>query len=99
MVPSSPGLTALCQLSARIGNNLDQVQAGGGKTSLKDNGNLWVKASGKWLARAMQEEMFLPVPQAAILDCIERNRELVQEYETPSGVGLRPSVETAMHAV
>src|SRR5437660_12853029 len=98
MVPSPPGLTALCQLSARIGQNLDLVQAGGGNTSLKDSSNLWVKASGKWLARAMEEDIFLPVPEVDILRCIAEGREHVQEYETPSGVKLRHSVETAMHA-
>ena len=60
---------------------------------------MWVKASGKWLVQAMREEMFLPVPQADILRCLEEDREYVREYKTASGSTLRPSVETAMHAV
>ena len=60
-------LTPLLRLSSKLGRNLDLVQAGGGNTSLKDNGTLWVKASGKWLVHAMDEEMFLPVPRADIL--------------------------------
>ena len=47
-------LARLVDLSARIGKNLDLVQAGGGNTSLKDDGTLWVKASGKWLSHAQK---------------------------------------------
>src|SRR5260370_6364652 len=92
-------LTPLLRLSAKLGQNLDLVQAGGGNTSLKDNGTLWVKASGKWLVRALEEEMFLPVPRADILRAIDEDREYVQEYTTQSGAALRPSVATSMHAV
>jgi len=78
-------LIPLRKLSAKLGANLDLVQAGGGNTSLKDNGTLWVKASGKWLVRAMREEMFLPVPQSDILQCMDQGREYVEEYTTASG--------------
>ncbi len=94
-----PDLTPLRKLSAKLGKNLDLVQAGGGNTSLKADDTLWVKASGKWLARAMHEEMFLPVRQADILRCMEGDEEYVEEYTTSSGETLRPSVETSMHAV
>ena len=75
------------------------MQAGGGNTSVKEQGTLWVKASGKWLIHAAQEDMFLPVPLADILRSIEQGFEYTQEYNTASGVLLRPSVETTMHAV
>jgi rhamnose utilization protein RhaD (predicted bifunctional aldolase and dehydrogenase) len=94
-----PGLDSLRALSAKLGQNLDLVQAGGGNTSLKDNGTLWVKASGKWLAHAMEEEMFLPVPVADILTFMDGDREYIEEYTTASGQTLRPSVETSMHAL
>src|SRR5690242_12423095 len=92
-------LAPLRRLSAKLGQNLDLVQAGGGNTSLKDNGTLWVKASGKWLIRAMEDEMFLPVPRAEILRSMDEDREYTEEYATLSGTLLRPSVETSMHAV
>jgi rhamnose utilization protein RhaD (predicted bifunctional aldolase and dehydrogenase) len=59
-------LPQLVELSARIGKNLDPVQAGGGNTSIKDNGTLWVKASGKWLIHTVEDDMFLLVPLADI---------------------------------
>ena len=55
-------LDSLISLSARIGGNSNLVQAGGGNTSLKEDGTLWIKASGKWLARAEHDDMFVPVP-------------------------------------
>src|SRR5712692_5957891 len=94
-----PDLTPLLRLSAKLGQNLDLVQAGGGNTSLKDNGTLWVKASGKWLVNAMEEEMFLPVRHTDILRSMDEGREYTEEYTTKSGATLRPSVETSMHVV
>jgi rhamnose utilization protein RhaD (predicted bifunctional aldolase and dehydrogenase) len=52
-------------LSARVGQHLNLVQAGGGNTSIKRDGSLWIRASGKWLINAGQEDMFLPVPLAS----------------------------------
>ncbi|MGC2656742.1 MAG: class II aldolase/adducin family protein [Bryobacteraceae bacterium] len=92
-------LQALVELSARVGQNLDLVQAGGGNTSLKDNGTVWVKASGKWLANALVDDMFLAVPMADILAKLAAHDERFGEYPTASGVRLRPSVETTVHGV
>jgi rhamnose utilization protein RhaD (predicted bifunctional aldolase and dehydrogenase) len=92
-------LEKLIELSARVGANLDLVQAGGGNTSIKHNGTLWVKASGKWLSRAAEDEMFLPVPLSDIERQLAAEDEKFPEYQTRTGIALRPSVETAVHAV
>lgn len=92
-------LDELVALSAQIGNNLDLVQAGGGNTSVKEDGVLWVKASGKWLSHAAKDDMFLPVPMADIARQLAAQDEKFPEYRTRSGAALRPSVETAVHAV
>jgi rhamnose utilization protein RhaD (predicted bifunctional aldolase and dehydrogenase) len=97
MLPDS--LAQLVEMSARIGKNLDLVQAGGGNTSIKDGRTLWVKASGKWLSHAAEDDMFLPVPMADIECQLAAEDERFLEYSTDSGVVLRPSVETAVHAV
>ncbi|MGH8324941.1 MAG: class II aldolase/adducin family protein, partial [Steroidobacteraceae bacterium] len=94
-----PDLEPLRQLSARIGHDLSLVQAGGGNTSIKEDGTLWVKASGKWLIHAAERDMFLPVPMAAILRSIDENRDYAGEHVASNGAPLRPSVETTMHAV
>jgi rhamnose utilization protein RhaD (predicted bifunctional aldolase and dehydrogenase) len=92
-------MAQLVELSARLGKNLDLVQAGGGNTSIKDTGTLWVKASGKWLSHAAEDDMFLPVPMADIERQLAAQDERFPEYQTGSGAVLRPSVETAVHAV
>jgi rhamnose utilization protein RhaD (predicted bifunctional aldolase and dehydrogenase) len=92
-------LEKLIAASARIGSNLDLVQAGGGNTSIKEDGTLWVKASGKWLSRANEDDMFLPVPMADIERQLAAEDEKFPEYRTRTGESLRPSVETAVHAV
>lgn len=92
-------LASLVKLSARIGRNLNLVQAGGGNTSLKDSGTLWIKASGKWMVNAEQDDMFVPVPESDIARNLEMGDEKFPEYSTASGTRLRPSVETTMHAV
>jgi rhamnose utilization protein RhaD (predicted bifunctional aldolase and dehydrogenase) len=97
MVPDS--LAKLIEVSARIGKNLDLVQAGGGNTSIKEAGTLWVKASGKWLSQAAEDDMFLPVPLADVEKQLAAEDEKFPEYQTMSGAVLRPSVETAVHAV
>ena len=48
---------------------------------------------------ATREEMFVPVPIADVIQDMDAGRDTTREYRTPSGVLLRPSVETSMHAV
>ncbi len=95
----SSELTSLVKLSAQIGRDLNLVQAGGGNTSIKDDETLWIKASGKWMVNAEEEDMFVPVPMADINRNLETSNERFPEYSTSSGALLRPSVETTMHAV
>lgn len=96
---TSNTLDSLVAASARIGGNPNLVQAGGGNTSLKDDRTLWIKASGMWLAHAATEDMFVPVPMEDIAERLRSGDEKFPEYRTCSGTALRPSVETAMHAV
>ena len=80
-----------------MGRDLTLTQGAGGNTSIKKDGVLWVKASGKWLANAEQEEMFLPVD-------LERVRNSISTEDpnaaTPlDGSPLRASIETSFHAL
>src|SRR6266478_682778 len=90
-------IVSLRDLSARVGGDPLLVQASNGNTSIKLNGILWIKASGKWLAHAMQEEMFVPLELAEVKQSIQNETEIASPY-TPNDE-LRPSIETAMHAV
>ncbi len=97
-------LAALAALSARLGRDPLTTQAAGGNTSLKADGALWIKASGTWLADAETRAIFLPVALGPLRAAIAANDEraakatdFVIAAENPNG--LRPSVETSVHAV
>jgi rhamnose utilization protein RhaD (predicted bifunctional aldolase and dehydrogenase) len=83
--------------SARLGSDPLLVQACNGNTSIKLNGILWIKASGKWLAHATQEEMLVPLQLAEIKESIRNGSEIGSRYAQKDE--LRPSIETAMHAM
>ena len=92
-------LQALIDVSARLGRDPLLAQASSGNTSVKIDGVLWIKASGKWLAHAAQEDMLVPVNLVEVKTCIERKTDFVAPHTSPSGHRLVPSIETAMHAV
>ena len=91
------GLASLRDLSARVGGDPLLVQASNGNTSIKLDGILWIKASGKWLAHAMQEEMLVPLELAEVKESSYNETEIAPRYALKGK--LRPSIETAMHAV
>ena len=66
----------LKELSVFLGDNLDWVQGAGGNTSVKENGVLWVKASGYWLSEAFNKNIFVtPLDRQAVLDKIDQEEE------------------------
>jgi len=88
---------SLLELSAQLGRDPMLVQANNGNTSVKLDGVLWIKASGKCLANARREQTFVPVELAAIKESLRNNMEIAQTNIPESQ--LQPSIETAMHAV
>ena len=89
-------VASLRELSVRVGSDPLLVQASNGNTSIKLDGILWIKASGKWLAHAMEEEVLVPVELAEVRESIQNGTEIAPRYALQDG--LRPSIETAMHA-
>jgi rhamnose utilization protein RhaD (predicted bifunctional aldolase and dehydrogenase) len=98
-IRTNADIRSLLRLSARIGSDPLLVHASSGNTSLKLNGTLWIKASGKWLANAEQEEILVPVNLADCQDCLEDGRPLPACRGSSRASCLRPSIETFMHAV
>ena len=88
---------SLRDLSARLGADPLLVQASNGNTSIKLSGILWIKASGKWLAHAMQEEMLVPLELAEVQESVQKGTIIASQYARDND--LYPSIETAMHAV
>jgi rhamnose utilization protein RhaD (predicted bifunctional aldolase and dehydrogenase) len=100
----SPEFEALQLLSARIGADPLLVQGAGGNTSIKQDGVLWIKASGKWLREAGREDMFVPVSVEPLLAALKQHHpdaERAEKFIAPGhdAKGLRPSIETTVHAL
>jgi rhamnose utilization protein RhaD (predicted bifunctional aldolase and dehydrogenase) len=93
-----PELERLRDLSARIGCDRLLVRASSGNTSMKIDGVLWIKASGKWLIHADTADFLLPVQLARARACLETQTAIPETQQNSSGCG-RASIETAMHAV
>jgi len=86
------------QFCARIGTDPLLVQGPGGNVSWKDNDVLWIKASGKWLAKACDEEIFVPVSLSYLQEAIS-NKNFSCSPLILGGTKLRPSIETMLHAL
>ena len=97
-------LGALRTLSARVGADPLLVQAAGGNTSLKDDDVMWIKASGTWLRDATARDIFVPIDDAALRLALERG-DAAADACLPfvradlNASGLRPSIETSVHAL
>ena len=99
MKPGSCEIDSLLNLSARIGRDRLLTQASNGNTSIKLDRTLWIKASGKWLSNALKEDILVAVDLDTAKDCVWRNKDLRSVWVDVSGRNLKPSIETAMHAV
>ena len=86
------------QFCARIGTDPLLVQGPGGNVSWKDNDVLWIKASGKWLAKACDEEIFVPVSLSYLQEAIS-NKNFSCSPSILGDTKLRPSIETLLHAL
>lgn len=85
-------------MSAEVGRDPELVQGAGGNSSLKHDGVLWVKASGKWLSEASADDIFVPVA----LDAARGIAASGNDDFSAAALGdrkLRPSIETGLHAL
>lgn len=94
----------LLRLSEKVGSDPALVQAAGGNTSIIIDDTLWIKASGTWLMNARRADIMVPVTLPPLLDALakddpaaERAQAFVDQQRNPGG--LRPSIETTVHAV
>lgn len=90
-------IAALMDLSTRLGRDPLLTQGTSGNTSLKLGDTLWIKAAGQCLADAGLD-IFLPVDLAAVRACVKRRIDPAERAVVTAN-WLRPSIETAMHAV
>src|SRR5579872_7357238 len=96
-IASHTELQALRVLSQRVGGDPLLTQASTGNSSVKLDGVLWIKASGKWMADAANQDaaqdILMPLDLAAVIgECVRQGIDPADRYPGAS-------VETAMHAV
>jgi rhamnose utilization protein RhaD (predicted bifunctional aldolase and dehydrogenase) len=88
----SPDLQKLLRLTGRVGSDPLLTQASTGNSSAKLDGVLWIKASGRWMADAIRDDILIPLDLYSVThDCVRRGIDPSERYP-------RASVETAMHA-
>jgi rhamnose utilization protein RhaD (predicted bifunctional aldolase and dehydrogenase) len=97
-------LDALKALSARIGSDPSLTQGAGGNTSLKAGDTLWIKASGTWLAHAVVRDVMVPVRFEPLLEAVAAVDPAAEQAHRftiadRNASGLRPSIETTVHAL
>ena len=95
---------ALRKLSAALGADPLRTQGAGGNTSIKRDGVMWIKASGTWLADALAQDIMTPVRldplRKAIADEDPRAAAATDFVDAQRNAsGLRPSIETSVHAI
>ena len=83
---------------AVIGSDPLMVQGAGGNVSWKDSDTMWIKASGKLLSQAKDENIFVPVDLVS-LKCSLSKSNYDFKPKVLDGHTLRPSIETLLHAL
>ncbi len=84
-------LHRLLKLTHRVGNDPLLTQASTGNSSVKLDGVLWIKASGRWMADALSNDILVPLDLPAVKECIQSGVDPSERYPGAS-------LETAMHA-
>lgn len=99
MISSTKNLKqSIIDYCAHIGTDHLLVQGAGGNVSWKDGDTLWIKASGTWLAEALEKDIFVPVNLHHLKNAI-RSGDFTVTPILHGESALRPSIETLLHAL
>ena len=60
---------------------------------------MWIKASGTWLSKSLEENIFVEVNLERIRKNILLNEDISAETSNKTNKNLRPSIETSLHAL
>jgi rhamnose utilization protein RhaD (predicted bifunctional aldolase and dehydrogenase) len=88
---SRPEFQQLMELTARVGSDPLLTQASTGNISIKVDGEMWIKASGRWMAAALRDDIFVPLDLRDVDRCL---RAGINPAERFAGA----SIETGVHA-
>lgn len=99
-------LSGLIEMSNKYGSNCDFIVTGGGNTSYKQDGILYIKESGAHLGN-IKEDGFVAMDNNSLLDIMatakpateEAAGVLIKQAILPEHYGRCPSVESLLHAM
>lgn len=98
----------LIEISRYAGERFDLIQASGGNSSLKEDGQMLIKSSGCHLSEITSDKGFSIVDNEKILSILDlsfgknkrENDKIVSELVQKSVIkGSRPSIETLLHSL
>ncbi len=92
-------LSDLKFISSKLGNDPLLIQGPGGNSSLKIGDEMFIKASGKWLADAEKNDIFVKVFWKKINENINLKKINPLKDTAIGNSNLRPSIETTLHAL
>ncbi len=102
-LPSLPDdFPELRRLAAHFGSDAMHVQGAGGNASVKTNEAMWIKASGTLMGTALKRDIFVATDLRAIHTALAEGDPAADQpasFSLGQGDGLRPSIETSLHAV
>ncbi|MCY4334157.1 MAG: class II aldolase/adducin family protein [Litoreibacter sp.] len=102
-LPSLPeDLPDLARLAAHYGSDPMHVQGAGGNVSIKDGEVMWIKASGTQMGHALKRDIFVATDLDKMRFALSGNDPMADqpaEFTLDLNGGLRPSIETSLHAV
>jgi len=84
---------------AHLGVDRDYIQGAGGNVSWKEGSTLWIKASGAWLADALERDIFVGVDLSAYRSNIQGGNFGENPPLLHGNGNLRASIETLFHAI
>lgn len=96
--------------SQLLGADISAIQGAGGNISIKDNDIMFIKASGTWLADALNKNIFTKVSILDVLKAVDNGHENFSSLNNVDSLdntnngsslkdNLRPSIETPLHAI
>ncbi len=89
----------LINITEKIGRDINLVQGPGGNISFKNNGFMYIKASGEKMSDAKNKNIFIKTDLNKILSALDRNNHDPVKNSWEKSSLMRPSIETTMHAL
>jgi rhamnose utilization protein RhaD (predicted bifunctional aldolase and dehydrogenase) len=82
----------LMDVTARVGGDPLLTQASTGNISIKVDGEMWIKASGRRMAAALRDDIFVPLDLRNVNRCLRAGTNPAERFAGAS-------IETAVHAI